>query len=44
MGRTKGAANKEKLPEAVLMPEEQRIALIADLILEIITDEEAQKV
>lgn len=43
MGRTKGATNKDKQPEMLAMSEEARIDLIAALILEIITDEEARK-
>jgi len=43
MARTKGSQNKEiKLPETVTMPEEQRVELIADLILQIIIEEEAK--
>lgn len=43
MARTKGSQNKEmKLPETVSMPEEQRIELIADLILQIIIEEETK--
>lgn len=41
MTRTKGSQNKEmKLPMEVTLPEEQRVNLIADLILEIILEEE----
>jgi hypothetical protein len=41
MARTKGSQNKEmKLPTEVTLPEEQRVNLIADLILEIILEEE----
>lgn len=41
MARTKGSQNKEiKLPTEVTLPEEQRVNLIADLILEIIFEEE----
>jgi hypothetical protein len=42
MARTKGAAGKEKLPEQLAMPETQRVELIADLILQIILEEEAK--
>lgn len=43
MARIKGSVNKEiKLPEEVTLPEEQRVNLIADLILQIILEEEAQ--
>ena len=42
MARTKGSINKEiRLPEEVTLPEEQRVELIADLILQIIIEEEA---
>lgn len=41
MARTKGSQNKEiKLPTEVTLPEEQRVNLVADLILEIILEEE----
>ena len=41
MARTKGSQNKEiKLPTEVTLPEERRVNLIADLILEIILEEE----
>lgn len=41
MARTKGSQNKEiKLPREVTLPDEQRVNLIADLILEIILEEE----
>jgi hypothetical protein len=43
MGRTKGATNQEKQPDTIAMPEEQRVNLIADLILEIILEEEEAK-
>jgi hypothetical protein len=39
MTRTKGAINTRR-PDIVTMPDEQRIALVADLILEIIVAEE----
>lgn len=41
MARIKGSQNKEiKLPTEITLPEEQRVGLIADLILEIILEEE----
>lgn len=43
MARTKGSQNKEiKLPAEVFMPEKQRVELIADLILQIILEEETR--
>lgn len=43
MARTKDSQNKEiKLPETVTMPEERRVELIADLILQIIVEEETK--
>ena len=43
MARTKGSQNKEiRLPAEVAMPEEQRVELIADLILQIIVEEETK--
>lgn len=43
MARTKGSQNKEiKLPTELSMPEEQRVELIADLILQIIVEEETK--
>lgn len=43
MARTKGSQNKEtKLPAELSMPEEQRVELIADLILQIIVEEETK--
>jgi|GEM_PF-2754967 len=43
MARTKGSQNKEiRLAAEVTMPEEQRVELIADLILQIIVEEEAK--
>lgn len=43
MARTKGSQNKEiKLPAAITMPEQQRVELIADLILQIIVEEETR--
>lgn len=40
MGRTQGAQNRLKLPDGLDMPEEQRLELIANLILEIIAEEQ----
>lgn len=43
MARAKGSPNKEiRLPAEVSMPEEQRVELVADLILQIIVEEEAK--
>lgn len=39
MARTKGSTNQQKTPEIVLISEEQRVALIADLIVQIIHEE-----
>lgn len=40
MGRTKGAINKEtQQPEEYILTSEQRLKLIADLLIEIITEE-----
>ncbi len=43
MSRTKGAKNKEiKLPASIIMPEEERVELVANLILQIIAEEETK--
>jgi hypothetical protein len=42
MGRTKGASNKPKQPDVSAMPEEERINLLADLLLELVTEEQAK--
>lgn len=39
MGRTKGAINIDKLPTELEMSDEQRLAKLASLILEIVTEE-----
>ena len=40
MGRTKGSQNKEiKLPEEVVLSEEERISLLADILVEITAQE-----
>lgn len=39
MGRTKGATNKEKLPEVFTMPLEQRLDILAALVMEIVAEE-----
>lgn len=43
MGRTKGAQNKTKQPEILTMSVEQRIDLLANIILEIVIEEQAIK-
>ena len=43
MGRTKGSSNKEKRPIELAMSEEQRLALLIDLILETIAAERAEE-
>lgn len=40
MGRTKGAVNKENQPAELAMSEEERMALLIDLILETVTAEQ----
>jgi hypothetical protein len=41
MGRTKGATNKEiPLPEVYTLSPEQRLHVIADLLIELICEEE----
>lgn len=40
MGRKKGATNKDKLPAELALTPEERIVLLADLILEVIVKEE----
>jgi hypothetical protein len=39
MGRTKGTTNRNKQPIELGMSEEERLNLLADLILEVVTDE-----
>jgi hypothetical protein len=39
MGRTKGATNKNKQPAELAMSEEERIELLANILLEIATSE-----
>ena len=39
MGRTKGAVNKENQPVELAMSEEERLALLIDLILDTVTAE-----
>lgn len=42
MARTKGTTNKEiRLPEAYTLTPEQRLQVIADLLIELICEEEA---
>lgn len=43
MGRTKGTQNKSKQPEVLSMSTEQRVNLLADIILEIVMEEQAAK-
>jgi hypothetical protein len=43
MSRTRGAINKDKLPAELAMSEEQRLALLIDLILETVTAEQAEE-
>jgi hypothetical protein len=43
MGRTKGATNKPKQPAISVMTEEQRVNLLAELLLELITEEQAKR-
>lgn len=40
MGRVEGSLNKPKLPIGLDMSEDERLILIANLILEIITEEQ----
>jgi hypothetical protein len=42
MGRIKGAENKTKQPDILIMPVEQRINLLANLILEIVIEEQTK--
>lgn len=40
MGRTTGSKNKEKkLPDSVLLSDEEKLALIADMLVELTVDE-----
>lgn len=44
MSRTKGATNKEiPLPEAYTLTPEQRLHAIADLLIELISEEEMEE-
>lgn len=43
MGRKKGATNKDKLPVELALTPEERIVLLADLLLEVIVKEEETK-
>jgi hypothetical protein len=40
MGRTKGVQNRAKQPDILTMPLEQRINLLATIILEIVIEEQ----
>lgn len=39
MGRTKGSLNRPKQPEAMALSEDEKLSLIADLLLELVLDE-----
>jgi hypothetical protein len=39
MGRTKGATNQRKPPPALAMSVEQRLNLLANIVLEIVSEE-----
>ena len=39
MGRTKGSLNKPKQPETMALSEDEKLSLIADLLLELVMDE-----
>jgi len=39
MGRTKGSNNKDKVAEAYVLTPEQRLQLIANLLIEILVEE-----
>ncbi len=42
MGRTKDTGNKTKQPDVLIMPVEQRINLLANIILEIVIEEQTK--
>lgn len=39
MGRTKGSLNRPKQPETMALSEDEKLSLIADLLLELVMDE-----
>lgn len=40
MGRRKGSTNQQKLPAVYLLSDEQRLELIARLLIEIVSEEQ----
>lgn len=43
MGRTKGSLNKPRQPESMVLSEDEKLSLIADLLLELVIDEFAKQ-